>query len=210
MEDPCSWDDLPTTRLLSLHEGGERRALDVLFRRHYADVTHCVCAKAGLARHPRFEPADIVQQTFLQAYEAIDRYEHRPEASFLDWIRSIATNALRDEQRRHSRQRRDVARELASLDEPSGAAADAASGSSGDDPVLAASRREEATQLEACLEELSPEHRDVLRQHYLQGEPWQMVAERTGRTTRSVAKLAGVARRALKRSLSRRGLALAS
>ncbi len=49
----------------------------------------------------RAEAEDLTQQTFLEAYQDLARYDHK--RSFRTWLMRIATNNCRDFMRRHQR-----------------------------------------------------------------------------------------------------------
>jgi RNA polymerase sigma-70 factor, ECF subfamily len=49
------------------------------------------------------EAEDIVQQTFIRAFEALPRFEMRDEAHFYGWLFRIARNAALNHRRKHRR-----------------------------------------------------------------------------------------------------------
>jgi RNA polymerase sigma-70 factor, ECF subfamily len=86
--------------------------------------------RAALTAHCRrllgsgFEAEDAVQETFLRAWQAIDRFEGR--ASLRTWLHRIATNVCLDMQAATQRRARPV--DLASWRAPGSAASDTTSG----------------------------------------------------------------------------------
>src|SRR5262249_4873566 len=59
----------------------------------------------------RVDASDIVQQTFLQAHQALAGFRGSTEAELAAWLRQILAHALAHAVRVHGRDRRDVARE---------------------------------------------------------------------------------------------------
>lgn len=73
---------------------GDERAFNDLMHRHKADLYRFVRAYAGDAA----EAYDLVQETFVAAWLALDRYDS--SWPFAAWIRRIALNKCRDWSRR--------------------------------------------------------------------------------------------------------------
>jgi RNA polymerase sigma-70 factor (ECF subfamily) len=80
--------------LIEQAQAGDRQAFSLLVRRHQAGVLRFVRRLPGSSA----DAADIVQETFLKAWQAIARW--RPEARFSTWLLHIARNTTRDEWRR--------------------------------------------------------------------------------------------------------------
>lgn len=78
-------------------QGGDRRALDELLRRHI-DRIHAVCSRiVGSTR----DADDAVQNAMINIVRSLDRFDGR--AAFGTWAYRIATNAALDELRRRKR-----------------------------------------------------------------------------------------------------------
>lgn len=83
--------------LVAAAQDGDRRALDILLRRHY-DRVHAVCRRiAGSSR----DADDAAQEAMISIVRALPRFDGR--AAFSTWIYRIATNAALDELRRRAR-----------------------------------------------------------------------------------------------------------
>ena len=80
--------------LLRALRGGDDRAFDELYER-YADRLFNY-----LRRRVSEAAEDLLQQTFLRAFEAAERWE--PRASVSTWLYTIATNLARDHARREA------------------------------------------------------------------------------------------------------------
>ncbi|MEJ7562417.1 MAG: sigma-70 family RNA polymerase sigma factor [Ilumatobacteraceae bacterium] len=83
--------------LVTAAQGGDRRALDELLRRHI-DRIHSVCARiVGGTR----DADDATQNAMISIVRSLDRFDGR--AAFSTWAYRIATNAALDELRRRKR-----------------------------------------------------------------------------------------------------------
>ncbi|MBA2386874.1 MAG: sigma-70 family RNA polymerase sigma factor [Acidimicrobiia bacterium] len=78
-------------------QGGDRRALDELLRRHI-DRIHAVCARIV---GPTRDADDATQNAMISIVRALERFDGR--AAFSSWAYRIATNAALDELRRRKR-----------------------------------------------------------------------------------------------------------
>jgi len=135
--------------LVEQARAGDRRALDQLVRAHYGPL-RALLLRSGSVRPSDVE--DVVQETFLRAFAAVERYEHR--GHLRTWLYRIALNLARDRRRRAGRliTREDVAA-LADLE-----GEDPAGGDPGQE-VLA---RMEGARLAEALDSLPPTHREVV------------------------------------------------
>lgn len=83
--------------LVRAAQGGDRGALDQLFRRHY-DRVHAVCRRIT---GNDADAADAAQEAMIAMVRGLDRFDGR--ATFGTWAYRIATNASLDELRRRRR-----------------------------------------------------------------------------------------------------------
>ena len=56
----------------------------------------------------KLDPSDLVQQTFLQALQALDRFQQRSDAELAAWLRQILAHNLTNAARNLGRAKRDV------------------------------------------------------------------------------------------------------
>jgi RNA polymerase sigma-70 factor, ECF subfamily len=146
---------------------------------------------------PRVDASDVVQQTFLQAQQALPDFRGNTDAELAAWLRQILSRNLAHVVRDHHRDRRDIARER-SLD----AALDASSirlerwlAAQQSSPSQQAQRNEELLRLAQVLAGLPEAQREAIVLHYWQG--WTTV--QIGRhLDRSPAAVAGLLKRGLK------------
>lgn len=133
----------------------------------------------------------VVQQTLLEAHQALVAAPDRPEVVQAAWLRQILANNLRDEIRKFSTAARDVDRERsleAALDQSSAQLGSwlAANQSS---PSQRAIRQEELIALARALARLPDDQRQAVELHHLNGATLADVAWQMGRSKGAVAQL---------------------
>jgi RNA polymerase sigma-70 factor (ECF subfamily) len=88
----------PTDRaLIAAWQGGDERAAAELVRRH----TRALARLLAGAGAPEAEVDDLVQETFIRAFRALDKF--RGQCQFRTWLLTIGANVLRDAYRRAKR-----------------------------------------------------------------------------------------------------------
>lgn len=139
----------------------------------------------------KIDASDLVQQTFLQAYQALEQFRGQTEEEFAAWLRKILARNLSHAVHDFTRDKRDVGREQSlekALDESSvnlqlWLAADQSS------PSQLADRNEQLVRLTATLATLPEAQREAVVLHYWHKWPVGKIAEHLGRTSPAVAGL---------------------
>ena len=146
----------------------------------------------------KVDGSDVVQQTLLEAFEALNDFRGTTELETAAWLRKILARNLADEVRKFRRQKRDVGLEAslqAALDESSARLEDwLACEQRG--PTQHAMANEELVFLAEALMELPEDQRRAVELHHLQGLRSVEVAKRMEKTEVAVS---GLLRRGLKR-----------
>ncbi|MBN1669818.1 MAG: sigma-70 family RNA polymerase sigma factor [Kiritimatiellae bacterium] len=144
---------------------GDVDAFAAIIRLHQREVWRVVTAML----YDRRRTEDLVQQTFVNAYEHL--FQYIPGRDFALWLKQIARNAVRQELRRHAREQNKLQNYWESLrvhwrDEH------------------AAERRQAAVSeaLEACRGRLPPNARRLLELRYERAMGFEEIAEALGRT----------------------------
>jgi RNA polymerase sigma-70 factor (ECF subfamily) len=155
---------------------GDESAWQALYDENFEAFYGYVLWRSG----GRSDGADeIVQECWLTAVHRIRRFDPS-RGTFLDWLRGIAANLVRNRWRRQRRSRDEVPAE-GTLAAPPGA------GSPLED-------REAGTRIAAVLAALSDDHEAVLRAKYLDGRSVAEIAVAWNQTPKAVESLLGRAR----------------
>lgn len=169
-----------SAELLDRARDGSREALDLLFERSAGKLLALIRLRMGRSLRARLESRDLLQLTFLKAFERIGELRSTDAASLMAWLARIAENEIRDQATFHHRQRRDAGREVA-LDEP---------GTVRDlqlvERVRSASSRlvlsEQAERLERALENLDEHYREVILLRRFEELSYAEIGRRLGKT----------------------------
>ena len=173
-------------------QDGQLDAFDRLFERYYPRVRKLASLRLGPALRSRMESEDIAQEALVEAIRGFEHFELRDEGSLIHWLARIVENTIRRSARDAGRLKRDRARELA-LEHLQGSIA---SGSlcfepagDGPSPSEIVGGLESRERLEAALDELEDQHREVILLRYWASADWGTVAELTGRPSADAARM---------------------
>ncbi len=166
-------------RLVALAQKGDMRAYDELVTRHRGKIF----AMIRNMIHQEADAWDISQDVFIKAWHALPRFEAK--ARFSTWLYRIAHNAVYDWTRKRKiesvgelndeifeRERIDSA----SFTTPSG----------GEMPDQSMSQGELRHKIQAALNKLSPEHREVVLLKDVQGLSYKEIADAMSSTLGTV------------------------
>ena len=145
----------------------------------------------------KLDPSDLVQQTLLQALQALDRFQRRSDAELAAWLRQILAHNLANATRDLGRAKRDVAREcsLEAALEQSSARLEGWLVAEQSSPSQEAQRKEQVLRMAEALGSLPEAQREALTRRYLQSWSLDDIGRHLGR---SPAAVAGLIKRGLK------------
>ncbi len=165
-----------TTELLMEARAGSQAAIDRLLTRHAGKLLSVIRLRMGRGLRSRMESQDILQATLLKAFDNIDQLASENSESLMGWLVRIAENEIRDQAEHHGRQRRDIAQERPLDGQVANVAARLRS------QVSQVVLRESMERLEAALERLEPQHRDVIVLRKLEELSFAEIGRRFGKS----------------------------
>jgi RNA polymerase sigma-70 factor, ECF subfamily len=143
-------------------------------------------ARTGLdaSLQGKADPSDLVQDALLKASQRFGQFRGATDAELAVWLRQILSRCLADFVRRYGTGGRRAGREqsLDQLLDHSSQVMQRIVATEGTSPSASAERRDLGVVLSDALAELSPDHREVIVLHHLEGLSWDEVASRMERT----------------------------
>src|SRR3712207_888587 len=190
--------------LLEQARGGSDAALGRLLDGYAEYLTLLARVQIGRRLQGKVDPADVVQETFLDAHRQIGQFRGTTEAEFAAWLRRILAGQLALVWRPSTGTKgRDInlERDLEIPIDQSSPAMDRGLVASYSTPSQHVSRREQAVLLAEALGRLPDDYREVIILRHLEALTFAEVAGRMGRSEDSVQKLWVRALASLRRSL---------
>ncbi len=93
-------------RLVLAIQDGDANAMDELLERHLPRVRQVVSLRMGYRLSQLLDHEDVVQGVMLRVIGGIDRFEHRGEGSFRNWLARCVEHELIDALRGAQREKR--------------------------------------------------------------------------------------------------------
>ena len=173
------------TDLEQLMTGGEQAVADLLTQ-YRERLERMLDFRLNPRLRSRVDPADVLQEAYIEIARRIGDYLARPEVSFYVWARQITLQTLIGVQRRHFGQKRDAHQEVElpenSSDATSYSLAQALCAQN-TTPSRAALRAEEIEQLHSALATMDQTDQEVLAMRHFEHLSNQEVAEALGLST---------------------------
>jgi len=162
---------LTDRELVDRARDGDADAFGQLVRRHQQRIHR-------LAIHmlrDRAEAEDVMQETFVRAYRALDRFDGRSEP--YTWLYRIAMNLCIDRARSHKRAQKVEFDEAVDREGEEAGDSGISPHRLGFDPAQAVRDREIRERVSAAMARLSPNHRAVLTLREIDGLAYKEIAE---------------------------------
>jgi RNA polymerase sigma-70 factor (ECF subfamily) len=164
----------PLKSLVEKAQAGDREAFQQLVTTHEARLRSTV--EIQVQRSGNIAEADeVVQETLVQAFQSVRRFDWQGEESFFQWLCGIARNVILRIARSSRRDRK--------LLVPERLPASVAS------PSRVLRREERLDRLQQALSKLPPDYREVLRLSRLERLKVKEIAQRLGRSEHAVKHL---------------------
>lgn len=139
----------------------------------------------------KLDASDVVQQTLVQALEALEQFRGQSDAEMAAWLRQILARRLANAVRDLGRDKRNVARErsLEAALADSSARLEAWLAAEQSSPSQQVQRNEQALRLAEALTTLPEAQAEALVLHHLQGWTLEEVGRQLGRSETAAAGL---------------------
>jgi RNA polymerase sigma-70 factor (ECF subfamily) len=167
----------PTESLVRRAQEGDRTAFDELIQRFRPGIEKEVRRRLSAQARAQADADDVLQETFLAAYEHLAKLEWRGEESFRAWLAAIAGHVIS----KAAKAAKGSARLPLQLDQ------DLRSEEA--TPSRALAREERLARLEDALADLSPDHRQVIVLARIEQLGVNAIAARMKRSPNAVKKL---------------------
>jgi RNA polymerase sigma-70 factor (ECF subfamily) len=166
---------------------GNPAAIDALFERHLPGLVAFVRARAGAGLRAREETLDLVQSACREVLKDLPAVDYRSEGGFRHWLYLAAERKILDRAKFHGRDKRNLGRVRPLSDHEALQLGRGYAGVFTPSGELAA--REELERVEAALDLLSEEHREVILLARIVGLPHAEVASALGKSEVAVRSL---------------------
>lgn len=174
-----------TSALLEKAKSGDADALSQVFERNRRRLTVLVHFKLSPRARQLSETEDVVQEVYLRAFRAIDRFTYQSPGSLLRWLSSIADHVIVDRARYQGRERR-AGEEVPFRSESNPLGPEPLDTKT---PSRLLAQQEAVERLLHRLDALPEEYRQVILMAKIEGLSTAEMAEQLGKSREAVALL---------------------
>jgi len=181
-----------TQQLVTLAKAGDDNALNRLCRVYGERVRRIIRLRLKKELRVKLDSMDIVQDALLNALRGLEDFTYENEGDFLRWLSRIAQNALGHYVEKLHADKRDIRREVR-LDEcgptTGGRLPRTPVPVKVTTPSVIMSRKEDMDRLEKAIDELKPEHKEVIVLAKIEELSYKEIGERLGKSADAVGML---------------------
>jgi RNA polymerase sigma-70 factor (ECF subfamily) len=163
--------------LLARARGGDRSALEELMARHLPRLRRWASGRLPRWARDMADTQDLVQDTLLQTFKGIERFDARGEGALQAYLRQGVLNRIRDEFRRAGRR-------------PSSEALDSQVPHGGPSPLDEAIGKEAVDRYEEALKRLRADDREAIIARIELGFTHEELAKLLGKPSANAARMA--------------------
>ncbi len=189
-----------TQHLVALAKEGNESALNQLCSVYGERVRRIIRLRLDQKLRPKLDSVDVVQDALILALGGLKDFTYRNEGDFLRWLSRIAENRLRDIFDKFHADKRDIHKEIPFKKEErsaEGGFVGAAEPIGKTTPSVIMIKKEALDRLEKALDELKPEHKEVVVLKRIEGLSHAEIARRLGKNAGAVRMLLARAMAAL-------------
>ena len=166
-----------TLTLLARAQAGDAEALNTLIARFLPRLQRWATGRLPGWARDLADTHDLVQETVVQAFKKIEKFEVRGEGALQAYLRQVLLNRIRQEIRRAGRR-------------PETGSLDSQMGDAGPSPLEAAVGREALERYEAALARLRPQDREAIVGHVELSLTNEELAGALGKPSANAARMA--------------------
>lgn len=170
--------DRSTQRLVAQAREGDRQAFEELVARFRDRLSSSVQSWSRFQLGPPVDADEVIHETFIRAFRSLSSFEWRDDDSFFRWLCGVAKRAMA--QLFEDGQGHQGAQAIGAAENVS---------NSGPSQSKVQRRHERFDRLEAALEKLAPEYREVLLLSRIEGLSAPQIAVRMNRSANAVRHL---------------------
>lgn len=176
-----------TQQWVTLAKDGDETALERLYLVYGERVRWMARFGMGKGLRSKLESMDLVQDTFMHAFQGMDHFTYTNEGDMVRWLTKIAQNVVRDQRDKLYAAKRDIRKERPLGRYPSTAGFRGSPlGLGTTTPSMIASRHEDLARLENAIDELKPEYRDVIILSKIEGLSYTEIGKQLGKSPDAV------------------------
>lgn len=189
-----------TDSLVARAKAGEQEAYDRLFALAADRALLYIRCRLGPKLRQRLQSMDVLQEAYVEAHRAFDRFEYRGDDAFAGWLCRVIENKIRGLADFHGAKKRTPEGEQVPVSIVLERERALQTG-----PVTAVDRTAARERMGHALEQLEPDQREVVLFRFFQDLTLQEIADVMGKSEPGVRRLLGKATRALGRALKTNG-----